>query len=159
MPLFRISSEIIDSEKLRREMDDERAGAFVCFEGRVRNSNEGKKVLSLEYEAYRELALKEGSRVLAEAIEEFGVIDVVCVHRVGHLEIGDLAVWVGVLAAHRAEGFDACRFTIDNVKGRVPIWKRERYADGSISWVNCAECAQHTHASMHEASVKVEQSV
>src|SRR3546814_1125850 len=84
----------------------------------------------LHYEAYAALAEAEGERVLSEALERFDILDARCVHRTGDLVIGDIAVWVGVTAAHRDAAFAACRHIIDEVKARVPIWKRERYAEG-----------------------------
>jgi hypothetical protein len=87
------------------------------------------------------LALREGERILAEAQQRFGVARARCAHRVGPLAIGELAVWVGVSAAHRGEAFDACRYIIDEVKHRVPIWKKEYYQDGDSGWVNCERCA------------------
>ncbi len=136
--LFRISDHPLDLAALRRELPDLRAGAFVAFEGWVRNHNEGRQVRSLEYEAYTELAEREGHHILAEAKAKFALLDAVCVHRVGHLQLGDLAVWTGVTAAHRAAAFDACRYLIDEIKARVPIWKKEHYADGATQWINCA---------------------
>lgn len=143
--MFKLTAEPLNVEILRAQMENHGAGAFVSFEGRVRNSNEGKKVQKLEYEAYEQLAVKAGSEILARAKQSFPIVDVLCIHRTGELQIGDLAVWVGVLSAHRAEAFDACRFTIDEIKANVPIWKKEYYEDGTITWVNCAECAAHAH--------------
>ncbi len=131
----------IDTDSLRQRMENAQAGAFVCFEGRVRNHNEGRQVGLLEYEAFEELALKEGERVLAEASNRFPVLKCIAVHRTGKLKIGDVAVWVGILTAHRAEAFEACRYVIDEIKHRLPVWKREHYLDGSTEWVNCAACA------------------
>jgi molybdopterin synthase catalytic subunit len=74
------------------------------------------------------------------------VIKAACVHRTGSLAIGDLAVWVGVSSQHRAEAFAACRYIIDEVKHRVPIWKKEHYVNGDSGWVNCERCAEHAHA-------------
>lgn len=136
--MFRIVSEPIDAEALKRALEDARAGACVTFEGWVRNHNEGQPVESLEYEAYAELAEAEGARILAEARERFDVFAAVCHHRVGTLRIGDMAVWVGVGSAHRGAAFDACRYIIDEVKARVPIWKKEHYASGASQWINCA---------------------
>jgi len=134
---FRISADPIDSAALRAAMIDVRAGGFVCFEGWVRDSNEGRRVLRLGYEAFVPLAEKEGNRILEEAMRVFPVFDIRCVHRTGTLELGDMAVWLGVSAQHRGAAFDACRFVIDEVKSRVPIWKKEHYADGDSGWVNC----------------------
>ena len=108
------------------------------FEGWVRNNNEGHSVHRLEYEAFVDLAVKEGERIVQEAIKRFGVEKAACVHRVGSLAIGDIAVWVGVSSGHRDEAFKACRYIIDEVKHRVPIWKKEHYASGATGWVNCA---------------------
>src|SRR3954463_13329929 len=109
---FKISSAPIDTAALQRMLVDSRAGAVVTFEGWVRNRNEGQPVQSLEYEAYAPLAEKEGARILAEARERFGALNLVCVHRVGPLQLGDMAVWVVVTAEHRGAAFDACRYVI-----------------------------------------------
>ena len=114
------------------------AGAFASFEGWVRDHNDGRAVNGLRYEAYATLAEKEGERVLQEALDKFAIVDAHCVHRVGELAIGDLAVWVGVSAAHRDAAFDACRYIIDEVKSRVPIWKHERYREGDPGWLHPA---------------------
>lgn len=136
--MFRIASQPLDLAALKVELLDPHAGACVTFEGWVRNHNEGKPVQALDYEAYAELAETEGDRILAEAREKFAVDSAVCVHRTGELAIGDLAVWVGVTAAHRGAAFDACRYVIDEVKARVPVWKKEHYANGASEWINCA---------------------
>ena len=135
---FSISDKPIDPAALRENLACDSAGAFVAFEGWVRNHNEGKNVDALDYSAYDALAEKEGSKIIAEAEERFAIEAAVCVHRVGELQIGDLAVWTGVSAGHREEAFEACRYIIDEVKARVPIWKREHYQDGETTWVNCA---------------------
>jgi molybdopterin synthase catalytic subunit len=143
--MMRISSEVIRPDELRDQLTDPRAGAYAAFEGWIRNENEGQQVLRLEYESYEPLALTEGARVLGEAAEKFPILEAMCVHRVGMLEIGECAVWVGVSAAHRDEAFAACRYIIDEVKVRLPIWKKEHYADGHSGWVNCERCAAHAH--------------
>ena len=121
---------------LRDALLDARAGAYAGFEGWVRNHHAGRAVAGLRYECYRVLAEAEGERILEEAATRFAITGVRCVHRVGELAIGELAVWVGVGAAHRDAAFDACRFVIDEVKARVPIWKHERYADGDAGWLH-----------------------
>lgn len=131
--LFLLSSGPIDPAALAAELASPGAGACVTFEGRVRDTNDGMAVEYLEYEAYEALALDEGRRVVEECLD--GVIAARCVHRVGRLEIGDVAVWVGVIAAHRGEAFAACRRIIDEVKSRVPIWKKEHYRSGAAQWV------------------------
>ena len=143
--MFEISSDKIDPTSLRAGMSDPEAGGFVVFEGWVRNHHEGREVLRLEYEAYTELGITEGTGILAAARERFEISDCRCVHRVGELDIGDIAVWVGVTAVHRGPAFEACRFVIDEVKHRLPIWKKEFYTDGDSGWVNCEGCAQAHH--------------
>ena len=133
---FRLSETAIDPAALARELAQARAGACATFEGRVRNHNDGRTVLRLGYQAYAPLALAEGERILAEAKAKFAILDAICAHRVGTLEIGELAVWVGVAAAHRDAAFAACRYIIDEVKKRVPIWKNEHYADGESGWLH-----------------------
>jgi molybdopterin synthase catalytic subunit len=142
---MRITADRIDPDKLRNELVDAAAGAYVGFEGWIRNHNEGEQVLRLEYEVYEPLALAEGEKVIAEAVEKFPLLHAECVHRSGSLEIGECAVWVGVTSAHRDEAFAACRYIIDQVKVRLPIWKKEHYVDGHSGWVNCERCAEHGH--------------
>jgi len=139
---FRLSSSPIEARAAREELRDRAAGGFVAFEGWVRDHNEGRAVRRLEYEAFAALAVREGNRILAEAAARFPISGALCVHRVGSLELGDMAVWVGVSAVHRAEAFAACRYIIDEVKHRVPIWKKEHYESGDSGWVNCEHCAQ-----------------
>lgn len=136
--MFRLASEPLVPAELQRQLIDSHAGACVTFEGWVRDHNDGRSVRALDYEAYAELAEKEGARIIAEAKAKFEVRAIHCVHRVGSLAIGDLAVWVGVSAAHRGAAFDACRYVIDEAKARVPIWKKEHYASGASEWINCA---------------------
>ena len=142
---MRITAETIIPEKLRDELCDDAAGGYVGFEGWIRNHNEGEDVARLEYEVYEPLAIKEGQAVIEEAMKKFPILHAECVHRSGMLEIGECAVWVGVSAAHRDEAFRACRFIIDQVKVRLPIWKKEYYANGDSGWVNCERCAEHGH--------------
>ena len=134
---FSFSETPINVAALRAHLNHPTAGGFVAFEGWVRNHNEGQAVLKLEYEAFAALAEKEGQAIIEEALNKFAITGATCVHRVGLLEIGDMAVWVGVAAAHRGAAFDACRYIIDEVKQRVPIWKKEHYANGDSGWVNC----------------------
>jgi len=147
---FSFSAVPLDCPALQRELNDPRAGGFVCFEGWVRNHNEGHDVTKLEYEAFEALAIKEADRIITEAVNQFGVLRASCVHRVGSLAIGDVAVWVGVSSVHRDEAFKACRYIIDEVKHRLPIWKKEYYVNGDSGWVNCERCAEVTHNHDHE---------
>lgn len=141
MTRFRFSHEPLDTATLREALADPSCGGYAAFEGWVRDHNEGQQVTRLEYEAFESLAVLEGERIVAEACKRFGVTNALCVHRVGNLALGELAVWVAVSARHRDEAFRACRYIIDEVKHRVPIWKKEHYVGGDSGWVNCERCA------------------
>lgn len=133
---FRLSDTPLDIGTERRALDHAAAGAYASFEGWVRDHNEGRAVQRLDYQAYAALAASEGDAILDEAVARFAVREARCVHRVGPLAIGDLAVWVGVSADHRDAAFSACRWIIDEVKQRVPIWKNEHYLDGESGWLH-----------------------
>ena len=152
MEPFSFSTTAIDVAAGRAALADPTCGGYASFEGWVRDHNEGRQVRHLEYEAFAALAVREGERIVAEAIEKYGVSRAACVHRVGYLALGEMAVWVGVSSPHRGEAFAACRYIIDEVKHRVPIWKKEHYVDGDSGWVNCERCAQpsaHEHEKDH----------
>jgi adenylyltransferase/sulfurtransferase len=147
---FSFSQAPLEPGSFRDALADASCGGYASFEGWVRNHSEGHGVQRLEYEAFEALAVKEGERIVAAAIERYGVRRAACVHRVGDLAIGELAVWVGVSAVHRDEAFAACRYIIDEVKHRLPIWKKEHYENGDSGWVNCQRCAEAPdHAAMH----------
>ena len=132
---FKISKEPLSQPSLSAP----NAGGFVSFEGKVRNEHLGREVVALEYEAFDDMAVKEGEKLLDEAIQRFGLVDAVCVHRVGHLVVGESAVWIGVSAPHRKAAFQGCEFIIDELKKRVPIWKKEIYAEGDSGWIGIAD--------------------
>lgn len=136
MTRFALSDTSFDIAPLRAHLLRAEAGAYASFEGWVRNHNDGRAALGLRYEAYVALAEVEGAKIVDEALATFAIADATCVHRVGDLEVGDLAVWVGVSAAHRDAAFSACRWIIDEVKSRVPIWKHEQYAEGDAGWLH-----------------------
>lgn len=148
---FSLTSQPIDVASLRKSLRSVDCGGYCSFEGWVRNHHLGKEVRSLEYEAYAVLAVKEGNAVLGEARQRFGIAAASAVHRVGRLVPGDLAVWVGVSAAHRDAAFEACRYIIDTIKERVPVWKHEFYANGTDVWVDPTDCscAGHQHSARH----------
>ncbi|MEE4161293.1 MAG: molybdenum cofactor biosynthesis protein MoaE [Woeseiaceae bacterium] len=133
----------VDTALLADSLRDSRAGGYAAFEGWVRNENDGHAVERLEYEAYAPLCVKEGERIVEEARAKYPFIAARVVHRTGLLELGDCAVWVGVVSKHRDEAFRACRYIIDELKVRLPIWKKEHYVDGDSGWVNCERCAAH----------------
>lgn len=151
MQPFAFSTVPIDTARGREALADPACGGYATFEGWVRDHNEGRAVRRLEYEAYAALAEREGERIVAEAIARYGVQHAACVHRIGDLGLGEMAVWVGVSSRHRAEAFAACRYIIDEVKHRVPIWKKEHYVDGDSGWVNCERCAHVADSHAHPA--------
>lgn len=130
------------SQKLR---DNTQAGAFVTFEGWVRNHHEGKKVVQLKYEAYIPLAIKEIQNIIEETKKKFLILTAHVYHRVGSLRVGEIAVWIGVVGEHRKESFQACEYIIQELKRRAPIWKQETYQDQSTQWLSCAH-----HKDFHE---------
>ena len=147
MNAFEFSTAPIDAAALATPLARPSAGGFAAFEGRVRDTNEGRRVTALDYEAFEALATAEGARIVEAALRRHGATTARCVHRLGTLAVGDVAVWVGVAAPHRAEAFAACREIIDAVKHRLPIWKKEHYEDGDTGWVNCEHAEGHFAAS------------
>lgn len=143
--MFSITEAPIDRTVPIEGLSDERAGALVVFEGWVRDHNQGKKVRSLEYQIYPELALKEGHKIILEAQAKFNVQNIECIHRFGHLRLGDIAVWVGAVASHRDDAFKATRYIIDEIKYRLPIWKKEHYELEEAQWVFCRDHHTHVH--------------
>jgi molybdopterin synthase catalytic subunit len=119
-----------------------KVGALVTFDGLVRDNNDGRMVRALSYSAYATVASSLGRTIVHEAVINYGLVDAACVHRVGSLAIGDVAVRVWAAAAHRQEAFAACCSIIDEIKRQVPIWKKETYDDDTHAWVGCA----HMHA-------------
>ena len=107
-------------------------GAVVVFDGIVRDNTRGRRTLYLDYEAYEEMAERQMEALSAEAVERFGVRQVLVVHRLGRLEIGETSVLIVVASAHRGAAFEACRWVIDTLKKTVPIWKKETFADGAV---------------------------
>ncbi|MFT5169809.1 MAG: molybdopterin/thiamine biosynthesis adenylyltransferase/molybdopterin synthase catalytic subunit [Candidatus Omnitrophota bacterium] len=140
--MFTLSDQPINTQKLKSTLQSDQAGALCVFEGRVRNHNDNKSVASLEYEAHLPLCDNEVQKIFSEVKDKFNLLDLSSVHRVGHLQIGDMAVWVGVIAAHRADAFAACRYIVDEIKARLPIWKKEHYVDRASEWINCSADAQ-----------------
>ncbi len=143
--MFTLSITELNRDELYQKLSNQSAGAIVVFEGWVRDHNQGKKVQSLEYQIYHELALKEGARILEEAKEKFNLHQVLSVHREGHLKLGEMAIWVGATASHRDDAFKATRYVIDEIKHRLPVWKKEHYVDEKPEWVFCRDHHHHVH--------------
>lgn len=111
-------------------------GASILFVGTVRELNEGRAVSGIEYAAYESMAARELQAIVTEAASRFGTDDIVVEHRIGQLVLGEASVVIAVAHAHRAQAYDASRFVIEELKRRVPIWKREEYVDGTREWVD-----------------------
>ena len=133
---FKLTDVPIQPQELESALEHSECGAVVTFVGRVRDKNLGREVIRLEYEGAPPIAASEFAAIEADARAKFDVMALRCVHRTGTLAIGDIAVWIGVAAPHRAAAFDACRYLIDELKERLPIWKKEHYQDGDSGWIN-----------------------
>jgi molybdopterin synthase catalytic subunit len=130
-----ISRDPVDLSRLVAAVEAPEIGGVATFTGLVRNHHQGRGVIGLEYSAYEPMAEQEMRAILAEAGTRWAV-RLAATHRVGALSIGEVAVAIAAAGAHRGEAFDACRYVIEEVKRRVPIWKRERYTDGTEAWVD-----------------------
>ncbi|MGP9687902.1 molybdenum cofactor biosynthesis protein MoaE [Psychrobacter sp. AOP22-C1-C5] len=133
---FALLDTDIDESRLKDMLDDDSCGAFVCFEGRVRNHNNATSVDRLTYYGYEDLALNQGRAIIEEAKKRFEITHAIAIHRIGALDIGDVAIWVGVVSAHRYPAFDACRWILDTIKADIPVWKQEYYEDDSSKWLS-----------------------
>ena len=138
MSNFYINHEAITLNLIVADNPNNQSGAKSVFEGIVRDHNLGKSVASIEYQCYEELAVKEGNLIITETLSKFNINHAYCVHRLGLLNVGDTAVIALVYAEHRDDSFKACRFIIDEVKSRVPIWKKELYVSGESEWLQGA---------------------
>lgn len=132
--MFRIVDEPIDVASLDQVVR-RGDGGVVTFLGAVReDADDGRRVVGLWYEAHEAMAVLEFETIAREARERIGDVRIAIVHRIGELRIGDVSVAVLAAAPHRSAAFDACSYAIDELKRRAPIWKKERFADGSAEW-------------------------
>ena len=133
---FALLDEAIDDQRLKDFLQDEQCGALATFEGWVRNHNNDSRVTSLTYYGYEKLAINQGKRIIEEAKRLFDIENAVAIHRIGALEVGDMAVWVGVSSKHRYPAFDACKWILDTIKADIPVWKQEFYQDEPSKWLS-----------------------
>ena len=136
----------LDANALLAEVQQAANGASIIFIGTVRDTNDGRAVTGIEYSSYASMASRELERIAAEAVATFDTQDIVVEHRVGSLVLGDASVVIAVAHPHRAAAFDAARFIIEQIKVRVPIWKRELYTDGSREWIDPTAAARKAAA-------------
>jgi molybdopterin synthase catalytic subunit len=140
--MIRLTHDVIDYQRLTQSVIRPDCGAVVLFLGTVRELTGDRRTIALNYDAYPAMAEKKLAEIEAETRARWPVGDLALVHRLGHLELGDVSVAVAVSCPHRAEAFEACRYAMDRIKEVVPIWKKENWADGSTEWVHpgSAEC-------------------
>ena len=135
-PVGRLTRQPIAAEALVREVARPEHGAILLFLGVVRDVNDGRGVTGIEYSAYEAMATSELQAIASEAAHRFGSADVVIEHRLGELGLEEASVGIAVAHAHRDEAYQLSRWTIEELKRRVPIWKREHYVDGTRDWVD-----------------------
>lgn len=134
--IARLTLDVIDPAALLSRVSDATHGATALFLGTVRNSHDGRAVDGIDYSAYDAMAIAEMERIAREAEVRFPGVRITIEHRIGTLGIGEVSVGIACAHAHRAPALDACRHAIEELKRRVPIWKREHYLDGTSEWVD-----------------------
>lgn len=135
-----ITNEKLDMDMLVAFVSCEEAGAISTFIGTTRNHFNGKKVKKLEYEAYSEMARKEWLKICKTLHSRWNIYKTAMAHRTGEVPVGDASVIIAVSSCHRKDSLEAVQYAIDELKATVPIWKKEYYEDGSVSWKENAEC-------------------
>ncbi|MGH7445646.1 MAG: molybdenum cofactor biosynthesis protein MoaE [Longimicrobiales bacterium] len=131
-----VTTEPISAESVLAHVGSDADGAVCVFIGVVRDHNEGRRVRAVSYTAYATMAEKVLGEIAAEAAAQAGDARVAVVHRTGVLSVGEASVAIAVSSPHRAQAFDACRYIIEEIKTRVPVWKEERYAEGDAAWLD-----------------------
>jgi molybdopterin synthase catalytic subunit len=134
--MVHLTTDPIDYHALTEQVRRPGCGGVVLFLGTVRDLTDGRVTAALDYEAYPGMAEKKLAEVEAETRARWPVGEMALVHRLGHLDVGDVSVAVAVSCPHRAEAFEACRYAIDRLKQVVPIWKKEYWSDGTTEWVH-----------------------
>jgi len=135
MRSVRITRQAINPARVLASVGDNEAGGAVLFVGTIRRRSGGKTVEGLTYEVYRGMAERRMREIEARVRKKWPVVKIAMVHRYGRLKVGEVSVAVAISCEHRAEAFEACRYTIDTIKGTLPMWKKERFKGGSQTWV------------------------
>lgn len=148
--MLRITEEPIDLGDLVAKVGDPAAGAVTTFLGTTRETNRGRRVLKLEYEAYAEMAVSEFVKIAAEATSRWELTRVAIVHRVGVVPLGEASVGIAVSAPHRRESIEACHFCIDSLKLVAPIWKKEHFEGGEVWIGSLADCDHGEEGREHQ---------
>jgi molybdopterin synthase catalytic subunit len=136
--LIRITNNRLSLQEIMFELEDNSAGALSMFIGNVRNRGRSGNVSEIYYEAYSEMAEQKMREIENEAQTKWGIKKLVAIHRIGNIKVGESSIIIGVSSEHRHEAFEACKYIINNVKARVPIWKKEiskesqKWADGIL---------------------------
>jgi molybdopterin synthase catalytic subunit len=138
-----VVTEPIDAASVLREVESPAHGASILFVGTVRDENDGKPVHGMDYTAYVAMAEREMTSIARDAAAKFSGSFVVIVHRIGELAIGEASVAIATSHAHRDEAYSASRYVIEQLKTRVPIWKREHYTDGTREWIDPTGTAEY----------------
>ena len=134
--MIRLTPEVIDHAALTEQVRRPDCGAVVTFLGTVRDLTGDRVTVALDYEAYPAMAEKKLAEIEGETRARWPVGELVMVHRLGHLDVGEVSVAVAVSCPHRGQAFEACRYAIDRLKELVPIWKKENWSDGTSEWVH-----------------------
>jgi len=152
MDIIKISEDKLDLNSIVTEVTAPEAGAVSTFSGTTRNHFNGKNVVKLEYEGYNSMAEKEMKKICNIIRSKWDVIHIALIHRVGTVPITDTSVIVAISSVHRRESLEAVHYAIDEIKARVPIWKKEFYEDGTtFEWKENSECCfSHTHHDNHK---------
>ena len=136
--MIRITTDYLNVQEVLRELEDNSAGAVSIFMGNIRNKNKFGNVLEIYYEAYNAMAEEKMREIENEAVTKWKIKKIVAFHRIGNIKMGETSVIIGVSSEHRHEAFEACKYVIDNVKTRIPIWKKEiseesqKWSDGTL---------------------------
>lgn len=134
--MIQLTPDEIDYTALTESVRSPQSGAVVLFLGTVREMTNGRQTVALDYEAYPAMAEAKLAQLEAEARGRWPIDQLTVVHRLGHLELGDVSVAVAVSCPHRQQAFEAAKFLIDRLKVTIPIWKRENWSDGTTEWVH-----------------------
>ena len=130
-----VTSDPVDAAEVLARVGDPEDGAVSLFLGIVRNHNEARPVSGMDYEGYAEMAGEQLAAIVEEAAERAGSDRIAAVHRLGTLGVGEISVAIAASTPHRAEAFDAARYVIEEIKKRLPVWKREHYLDRDAEWL------------------------